>query len=429
MSRNYFTLIAFFLLFSIQGIAQGIEEQLIKLANAYPITFEKLEVDSLFTEKYLILIEQPLDHTKPDGKHFKQRVYLSHLDYGSPVVFITEGYDANYAANPKYVNELTRLLHANQICVEHRYFGSSVPDSLDWDYLTVTNAAADHHDVIELLKNIYTEKWVSTGISKGGQTAMYHLYFYPKDVDVSVPYVAPLNFSTEDKRVYKFLQNVSTEHCRSMVYGFQKELFQNKERYLKAFEKLASEKGLSFRVGIEKAYELTVLEYSFAFFQWGNFNCDSIPKDYANPDKIIIHLDQIAGINWISDKGIAELQPFFYQAMREIGFYGYDIKPFVPWTTFEENPTFEFTLPEGISVEYEPELMREVDCFIRHEAANMIFIYGEYDPWSATSVDLTLNTNSLKIVNPKGNHRTRIRNLNDQQKELVIETLINWLEE
>ena len=72
----------------------------------------------------------------------------------------------------------------------------------------------------------------------------------------------------------------------------------------------------------------------------------------TNPDSIIKHLDQVSGLKWVSNEGIEEMQPFFYQAMREIGFYGYDIEPFKTWTMYQQNPTFEFTLPEGIAVEF-----------------------------------------------------------------------------
>lgn len=72
--------------------------------------------------------------------------------------------------------------------------------------------------------------------------------------------------------------------------------------------------------------------------------------------------------------------------------------------------------------------MQKVDHFIRHEAENMIFIYGETDPWSSTAVDLTYNTNSIKIIKPRGSHTTRINNLPENQRILVIETLKSWLE-
>jgi hypothetical protein len=420
-------LLNLFLLFVVFGYAQDLAKKLDKLMKKYDFTYEVVHVDSFFTEKYVLQFEQAVDHSKPDGPRFQQRVFLSHLDEDAPVLFITEGYSAAYAANPKYVNELAPILNANQVCAEHRYFGTSVPEPVDWNFLTVQNAAADHHHIIEVLKNIYDKKWVSTGISKGGQTTIYHRYFYPEDVDISVPYVAPLNFSIEEQRVYMFLDSVGSEECRERIFDFQVELMKNKKKYLPAFENLAEKENLTYRMGLEKAYDLTVFEYPFAFWQWGSFSCEEIPDSFDNPQEIIGHLDAVAGIDWISNQGIEVMFPFFYQALREIGFYGYDITPFKEWTSYKQNPVFTFTLPEGMTVVYEPDIMRQVDYFVRHEAKNMFFIYGEYDPWSAPAVELTYHTNSIKVVKPAGSHRTRINNLPDSQQEIVVKQLGEWM--
>ena len=139
-------------------VAQTLESRLNNLSKAYHFTYEKMKADTFFTEKYMLFVEQPVNHYFPDGKKFTQRVILCHKGVASPVVFVTEGYSAAYAENPKYINELTGYLNANQVVVEHRYFNKSVPDSPDWDYLTVFNAASDHHRVVEILKNIYTGK-------------------------------------------------------------------------------------------------------------------------------------------------------------------------------------------------------------------------------------------------------------------------------
>ncbi|RLD61748.1 MAG: aminopeptidase [Bacteroidetes bacterium] len=406
--------------------AQELDPVLKKLSQEYHFTYKKMTTDTFFTEKYLLEIEQPLDHNNLDGKTFTQQVFLSHNGIDNPVVFITEGYAADYAENSRYLHELSPILNANQVCVEHRYFGESVPDPLDWSKLTVSNSATDHHRIVEILKKIYHGKWLSTGISKGGQTSMFYRCFYPGDVDVSVPYVAPLNFSIEDKRAYHFLNTVGDSVCRSQVLGFQLELLRNKDIYLPAFEKLATKKNLHYRMGVEKGFELSVFEYSFSFWQWGTINCDMIPSN-GTPYQMIKHLDRVASIDWVSDKGISAYQAFFYQALAEIGFYGYDITPFKEYVSFNKNPTFDFTAPEGLDVEYDPVVMQEVDCFIRHKAENMLFIYGENDPWSSTAVDLSYSNNCLKVVKRGGSHVTRIGNLPDEQKELVIGTLRKWM--
>ena len=92
-----------------------------------------------------------------------------------------------------------------------------------------------------------------------------------------------------------------------------------------------------------------------------------------------------------------------------------------------ENPTFSFTLPDTVQVTFEPELMRNVDHFIKNESERMLFIYGEYDPWSAPAAELDQNTQSLKAIKPGGHHDTRIHNLQPDQKATVIETIQTWL--
>ena len=97
---------------------------------------------------FKIFIEQPVDHNNPDGKKFKQKFYLSHKDESLPMVIELDGYNIDY--NRK--NELATILKSNRIVVEHRYFGESRPDSLDWKNLTIEQAAADHHKIIETMK-------------------------------------------------------------------------------------------------------------------------------------------------------------------------------------------------------------------------------------------------------------------------------------
>ena len=95
-----------FVLISLLLQAQSLEQRLEKLSKRYPIQIKKMETDSFFSEKYEITFTQPLDHFKAGSKTFNQRIYLSHKGFNRPVVLVTDGYWANYAARPKYVNEL-----------------------------------------------------------------------------------------------------------------------------------------------------------------------------------------------------------------------------------------------------------------------------------------------------------------------------------
>lgn len=392
------------------------------------VSIEKLQHRTPFEEKYLLHIPQYIDHKDTSLGTFSQRVYVMLREKEAPVVFTTEGYNGGYGGYLMYMNELDAYLNANEILVEHRYFGPSSPDPLNWQYMTVENAAGDHHHVIQLLKPFFTGKWVSTGISKGGQTAMYHRAFFPDDVDATVGYVCPLNFSVEEQRCYDFLDQVGSAYCRERIHDFQKMLLCNKARYMPAFDTVIKEKGLKYPMGDTAGFELTVLEYSFAFWQWGQTKCESIPDETASPAEAIKHLDKVAGLDWVSEEGIKGMQPFFYQALTEIGFYGYDHSEFDACVEALSVQSFDFTCPEGVDCIYNPATMEKVDNFVRHHGSNMIFIYGEWDPWSAPAVQLTGKTNSFKVVKPEGSHRTRIYNLPEEQRVKVLNALSGWLE-
>ncbi len=212
-----------------------LEERLATLPGA---TVTKIENDTLFNEAYEINIFQPLDHNNPDGPGFTQQVFLGYAGADRSVVVETEGYSARFRKS-----ELTRMLQCNQIIIEHRYFEDSQPDSMQWQYLTTWQAATDQHRIIELFKPVFPAKWLTTGVSKGGQTVMFHSYYYPDDVDARVPYVAPLNFGPEDARFKPFLENVGTPECRQRVFDFQKLALERFDSLFPRLLSLAEERG------------------------------------------------------------------------------------------------------------------------------------------------------------------------------------------
>ena len=212
-------LVAFLLMLTIAsaGNAQELQKKLEGLKGISGI--EKLESDH-YAEKYLVRITQPVDHKNPAAGTFTQRVIVAHVGFDRPTILVTEGYGAAYALNPRYQEELSKLLDANMVFVEYRYFLESTPTPCNWKYLTAENSAYDLHNVNQIFRELYTGKWVSTGISKGGQTTCLYRAWFPDDVDFSVPYVAPLNRGVEDGRHEPFLRKVGTKKDRQKIEGY-----------------------------------------------------------------------------------------------------------------------------------------------------------------------------------------------------------------
>lgn len=346
-------------------------------------------------------------------------------------MLITEGYGADRGASPAFINELSPMLNSNQIFVEHRYFGESWPDSINWDYVTVQNVARDHHAIVELFKKYYSGKWVNTGISKGGQTAVYHRKYFPDDVDVTVAYVGPLNFGVEDGRHEPFIRKVpETPKQREKVKDFQLTVLKNRDKIMPLLEEFVREKKYTFRIPLDEVLDYCVLEYSFSYWQWGRFT-DQIPNTDANPDSLFNHLMAVCDPSYFALEGIEPIKTFFVQAARQLGYYGYSTKPFRKYLSIKNAKGYlkHIFLPRDLDIKYEKETAQEVKKFINKTDAKILLIYGEYDPWRASGFDVPDKPNFLKIVKPGGSHSTRIKNLPPEQQQLVKQTMEEWLGE
>ncbi len=159
---------------------------------------------------------QPIDHRHPDRGWFEQRALLEHTSADRPVVLYTSGYNT---PTGMFLSEPAALVGGNQLSVEYRYFTPSRPEPTDWTRDTIWQAATDEHRLITALKTIYHGRWISTGASKGGMTAVYHKRFYPDDVDGTVAYVAPNDVNNADDRAYdRFFRTVGTDPaCRTRL--------------------------------------------------------------------------------------------------------------------------------------------------------------------------------------------------------------------
>lgn len=427
MHIRYAALLLFVLLSaSTSSFAQTVLEQKISAISAIK-EIRPLET-SEFSEKYVTYFTQPLDHRHPEKGSFRQRVIVSHAGFDRPTVIVTEGYGAAYALRPQYREELSKLLNANMIFVEYRYFLESTPEPKDWQYLTAENSADDLHAITTAFKSIYPGKWIATGISKGGQTTLLYRTFYPDDVVISVPYVAPLCYGVEDGRHEPFLHKVSTPENRKKIEDFQLEALKRKATLLPRFEKYCTEKNYSFRAPIEEIYDYSVLEYSFALWQWGT-PISSIPATTASDDEIFSHLLAISEPGYFTaDSPNAS---FFVQAARELGYYGYDVQPFKQYLSIQSSEGYlhRLMLPEELKdMPFDKTLSKKITKFPKKQDPKMIFIYGQNDPWTAAGVTWLKNKKNIHVfIQPNGSHLARINTLPEAEKAKVMELINEWL--
>ena len=427
-----FSFLFSFLFVAFAAIAQQNEIEKMLKGIEFVKSFEKLEKADTTRQYYLMKFTQLLDTDNPAAGSFEQRVMLGHRGYDRPVVLVTEGYGADYAFNsPRYMEELTKIMDANIIFVEHRYFLESTPQPCNWDYLTIENSMDDYHRIITSFKPFYGRKWASTGISKGGSTSIFLRAYYPEDLDVSVPYVGPLSCAVEDGRHESFLEQVSPKANRDAIRDFQRELFERKERLLPMFDEYCLSKDLTFRVPTSTIYDLLVLEYQFSMWQWGT-PVSTIPALDSDDKTILDYFIKMCGPDYFAAQN--SIESFFVQAVKDFGYYGYNIEPFRKYVDEKEVEGYlkRVLLPEAFAdVEFDDSNYRFVTDFYTENDPKMILVYGEVDPWTASGITWLRDRNKENIkvfIQPGGSHRARILNMPEDMKNQILEQLNKWME-
>ncbi len=422
MKKYIFSLL--FLILSLYSHAQEKHIEL-SLSEIPDITYEKIKEENGYV-KFVLHVKQPIDHSDTSKGFFRQKVYLSHKGFEKPTVIVTAGYDVNKCTQ----SELTELLESNQILVEHRYFGASMPDSLDYRFLNLRQATADLHKIRLLFSSVYLTKWISTGISKGGATTIFYRYFYPNDVDVSVPYVAPINKSYEEQKIYNFLDTIGTNECRKKIKDFQVQILNNREELipLLKFYSLGASVKYSY-LSLNEAFEYAVMEYPFSFWQWGH-DCNEIPTKTSTIEEIAKHFISVSNISFFSDNTIKQLSSHYYQSATEMGYYGYETSEFKEYLIdlpTDSNPMALF-YPFDITDKFDGQLLNDVNLWLNTNGDKFIYIYGGNDTWSASAVPTNDNVDSEWFV-LKGKHHgnARIKSMTSSEKKKFISIMEKWL--
>ena len=388
-----------------------------------------------FQEKYVFFIKQQLDAKDAAKGSFEQRVILCYRGFSRPTVLVTEGYNANYGLREDYIEELSQIFNTNIVLVEYRYFDKSMPTPCNWDYLTVENSLYDLHNVNQTLHALYKGKWIATGISKGGQTTMFYRSYFPDDVDISVPYVAPLNRSVEDGRHEKFLQHkISTKENRKKVLDFQYLLFKRKSTLLPMFEEYCNKQHYTFNAPIGEIFDFSVFEYAFAFWQWG-YDINEIPTIEATDKQVFDYWINMCEPNYFSNQNV--FMSFNVQAAKELGYYGYYTKPFKKF--FKHNISIKtakgylkyLMLPKGTeNTKFSSSLYKYTVDYLTHNDPKMVYVYGDIDPWTASGIYGLPFTKNLHVYMHKGgSHLTRILSFPESERQEIINLIDKWLKE
>ena len=437
------------------------------------VSVEPIDVSNskAFTDKFVVTIEQPLDHSNPSAGTFPQRVEIGLVDGARANIMETEGYlllDQLFPTDDAH--ELCNDVQGNYIHVEHRFFGGSVPDGLSrdavegWQYMTSANAAADYHNIYETLSQVLDGPWAATGTSRGGEICTVYAYYYPDDMKVYIPYVAPFSSGREDARMYDFVYTQignekygeeKAQEYRDLVAAFQAEMMKNKDALAPALWQLCAGQGATYRENVTEGmlFDMVVLEAGTQEWQMNqevssnpqiDISFEGMRNLLAMPDtndeehqaklqQELVFLFTLGSPTDWSVNGLA--WPYYVGAAKEYGQYHYgfaylrevcekaglgdvltikdadiDNIVFNMVLTPEQNEAFAYdgTFYEGVTQ------------WVDTTGAKVVYIYGNSDPWYSMRMHDTDNPNVKIYTNNQKPHTVRITDFDEAtMKEIV----------
>ncbi|MFG1608407.1 S28 family serine protease [Actinoplanes sp. NPDC049265] len=375
-----------------------------------------------------LAVTQPVDHRDPSAGTFEQRMTLLHVGTDRPMVLHTTGYGVpDYA----FRSEPTRLVNGNQLSVEQRFFTPSRPEPADWTDLNIWQAATDHHRIVVALQEIYTQKWISTGASKGGMTSIYHRRFYPGDVDGTVAYVAPQDVNEqEDSRYDQFFTRVGTAACRKALDDVQVEALNRRAALVAKYEAWAAANGRTFTIvhGADRAFEFMVNGTTWAFWQYsGLAQCAQVPSVSVSNDALLAWIDQIYGFDSNTDQGITGYVPYYYQAATQLGYPTPKLRHLAKLQHYRGEDEAKSYVPEALAPKFRPNAMDDIDRWVRGSGSELLFVYGQNDPWGAEPFELGSGTrDSLSYIAPGANHGASIAALVPAEAATATAAVQRW---
>jgi hypothetical protein len=179
----------------------------------------------------------------------------------------------------------------------------------------------------------------------------------------------------------------------------------------------------------DKAFEMLVLEMPFTFWQFtGQDFCEFVPPAEASNAEIFDFLDLIQGFFFWTDLGVADFEPYYYQAGTQLGYPKVADAHVAGLLRYPGSDVpRSFVSPEIAMPSFQWWAMPDIDFYVRFIGQKEMFIYGETDPWGAERFGLSpFSVDSYVYEAPMANHSANIAQLSEGDREAATSTVRRW---
>lgn len=419
-------------------------------------------------EKYLVIFDLPLDWKDPDKGRFPLRTVFTYVDDNASNTFLCDGYfiyDMDVSAFD-FRRDLSHFYNTNEIEIEHRFFGESVPknlsiDNLDyWEYLTDENAAEDFHFIISQFKRILHGKCMFTGASKGGQLTHMQSFFHPEDADVFVSFVAPGGSDQDAPDFFDYIYTKigdsaygkeKAKKYRDLVLEFQVEAIKHRDELAPKYYERGKNEGCVFTdfVTPDILYDMAVLEFATTTWQYYQ-DFDSIKKilddkdsDPAFPDRLLNLIYETNPASVWSHNSI--YFAYYVQAAKQNGEHEYDFS-FIRKALEKDGSGAKLTVTEDMekgllfrmvftpeqfeAFTFDPAVYNNMVKWSHETSSTVLMIYGQADVWYSVRLpDVTDNANIHIFTLPHTSHITSFERMKKEmadEVEAILDPILKW---
>ena len=370
----------------------------------------------------------PIDHADAAAGTFQLYAALMYRADEAPLTVHVGGYEAGWR---RYLTEPAALIEGNQLSLEYRFYGRSVPEAgIPWPKLRIQQFAADEHEVLGRLAPILAGRRIHTGGSKGGVHSLQYAQLHPEDVDGVVAYVAPIMTALPDHRWDGLFDRIGTPACKAALRALAREMLVRRDALTAQAE---AEEGVTYAVaGADHAVETAIVELEFGFWMTlGEPACADLPA--ADQVAALGDADLFAYLEWVGspaaygDQALASSgSQYIYQDHVEFGYpvwdHGYldDLLRF----SYEDWSAY---LPAGEPLPFDPALQLSLRDWVKDSAEHILVVDGEWDPWAAGAVEVAPGRDAAHRWVARGSHwSTHIATLGEEDQAAAIASLRRW---
>jgi len=181
------------------------------------------------------------------------------------------------------------------------------------------------------------------------------------------------------------------------------------------------------RVPIGPAVEAAIVNLEWTFWQYNGIAlCPSVPvmPTAASDEDLFAFLDRVSPVWENDDEQLALFEAYYYQSYWQLGYPDGGTDYLLPYLHYTEED-YAKELPTA-EPEYDAASMRDIDDFVEHRGDRLVFLYGQWDPWTGGKFARGNAADTSILIQPKGGHNVKIVNLDISGREEVFTKLRNW---